>query len=132
MACSDFIADFLTVIRNAANAKKDKVTIKSSNLTVRIAEILQEEGFIEAIKPFKEGNKNFARIHLKYVRGKVPAIQGIKRISTPGCRVYSGHEEIRGVHGGLGISIVSTSQGVMTGSKARKEKIGGEVLCQVW
>ena len=131
MPVTDFVADFLTVVRNASQARIDKVTVPSSNLTTRIGEILKEEGFIESIKPFSEGNKHFVRIHLKYMRKKA-AIQGIKRISTPGRRTYVGHEAIPRVQGGLGIAILSTSKGVVTDREARKAKTGGEVLCRVW
>ena len=132
MACSDFVADFLTVIRNACTAHKEAVTLRSSKNCERIAEILKKEGFIESFKPFAEGPKRFVRIHLKYMRGKKSAIQNIRKISKPGCRVYSGSETIRRVRGGLGISIVSTSKGIMTDKQARQENVGGEILCTVW
>ena len=111
MPVTDFVADFLTVIRNAAMAKKEKVTVPASKMTVRIAELLKEEGFIENTKPYSEGNKRFLRIHLKYVRGKRSAIQGLRRISKPGLRNYVGYEEIPRIQGGLGVAIVSTSLG---------------------
>lgn len=129
---TDFIADFLTHIRNASRAGKEKVTTRSSKLAVRLAEILKEESFIDNFKPFTEGNKNFIRIHLKYMRGKQPAIQGIKRISKPGLRIYVGSGEIPRVVGGLGVSIVSTSKGVLVDREARKVRVGGEVICKVW
>ena len=132
MPVTDFVADFLTVVRNASNAKKDKVTIPASKMTVRIAEILKEEGFVENAKPFTEGKKNFIRIHLKYVRGKRGAIQGLRRISKPGRRFYVSSEEIPRVQGGLGIAIVSTSKGILTDRQARQAKSGGELLCTVW
>jgi len=132
MSCSDFVADFLTVIRNAAQAHKEVVTLRSSKSCEQIAEILKTEGFIGNCKTFSEGPKRFLRIHMKYLRGKKPAIQGIKKISKPGCRVYSGSEEIRKVRAGLGIAILSTSKGVMTDRQARQEKVGGEILCAVW
>lgn len=132
MPVTDFVADFLTIIRNASRAHKDKVTAGSSKLTLKIAEILKEEGFVENVKPFTEGNKRFIRIHLKYVHGKRPAIQGLRRISKPGRRTYLGAEEIPRVQGGLGVAIVSTSKGVLTDQKARQEKVGGELLCTVW
>ena len=133
MACSDFIADFLTAIRNAAQAKKDKLTVPASTLTVRIAEILKEEGFIENVKPFSEGHKNFVRIHLKYLPGgKRAAIQGLKRISKPGLRRYLGYQEIPKVLGGLGVTILSTPRGVLADKQARELKVGGEILCTVW
>lgn len=134
MSCYDFIGDFLTSIRNASTAHKDKVTIPSSILTVRIAELLKEEGFIENVKPFSDGHKNFVRIHLKYLSagGKRPAIQGLKRISTPGLRRYVGYQNIPKVLGGLGVAILSTPKGVMTDRQARELKAGGEILCTVW
>ena len=133
MSRYDFIGDFLTSIRNASKAHKEKVTAPASVLTVRIAELLKSEGFIENVKPFSDGNKNFVRIHLKYLPGgKKSAIQGLKRISTPGLRRYVGCDEIPKVLGGLGVVILSTPQGVLTGKKAREVKAGGEILCTVW
>ena len=132
MPVTDFVADFLTVIRNASKAKKDKLTTPSSRMAAKIADILKEEGFVENVKPFAEGKKNYLRIHLKYIRGKQPAIQGLKRISKPGRRVYVNSEEIPRVQGGLGIAIVSTSKGILTDKQARQQKAGGELLCSVW
>jgi len=132
MSCSDFVADFLTVIRNATVAHKEVVTLKSSKACEQIAEILKSEGFIGNCKTFSEGPKKFLRIQMKYLRGKKPAIQGIKKISKPGCRVYSGCEDIKKVRSGLGIAIISTSKGVMTDRQARQAKVGGEILCTVW
>ena len=131
MPVTDFVADFLTVVRNASKARKEKVTVPSSNMTKKIAEILKEEGFVESVKPFSEGCKQFVRIHLKYIRKK-PAIQGLRRISTPGRRVYVGTDEVPRVQGGLGVAIVSTSKGILTDHQARKTKVGGELLCAVW
>jgi small subunit ribosomal protein S8 len=133
MSRYDFIGDFLTSIRNASKARKDKLTAPASVITVRIAELLKEEGFIENVKPFNDGNKNFVRIHLKYLSaGKRAAIQGLKRISTPGLRRYVGYEDIPKVLGGLGVVILSTPKGVLTGKKAREIKAGGEIICTVW
>lgn len=133
MSRIDFIADYLTAIRNAARAKKEKLTVPASVLTVRIAEILKEEGFIENVKPFSEGNKNFVRIHLKFLAGgKKPAIQGLRRISKPGLRHYVGYQDIPKVLGGLGVAILSTPKGVVSDRQARELKVGGEVLCTVW
>ncbi len=132
MPVTDFVGDFLTVIRNASRARKEKVTLPASNMTVRIAEILKEEGFIESTKAFSEDNKRFVRIHLKYICGKKPAIQGLRRISKPGRRRYLGYQEIPRVQGGLGVAILSTSKGVVTDQSARKTKMGGELLCTVW
>lgn len=133
MSRYDFVGDFLTSIRNAVKAHKDKLTVPASVITVRVAELLKQEGFIENVKPFSDGNKNFVRIHLKYLAGgKKPAIQGLKRISTPGLRRYVGYEEIPKVLGGFGVAILSTPKGVLTGKQAREAKAGGEVLCTVW
>jgi len=132
MPRTDFIADFLTMIRNASKAGKDKVTSPSSRMALRIAEILKEEGFVDQVKPFAEGSKNYVRVHLKYIRGKKAAIQGIKKISKPGLRRYVNAESIPKVQGGLGIAIVSTSKGIVTDRHARQQKIGGELICTVW
>ena len=132
MPCTDPIADYLTVIRNASKAHKDKVTMPASNMTARISEILKTEGFIDNVKVFSEGPKKFIRLHLKYIQGKKPAIRGIRRISKPGIRTYVGSEEIPRVQGGLGIAIVSTSKGILTDREARHSKVGGELICKVW
>ena len=129
---TDFIADFLTVVRNASRARKDKVTARASKLAVRLAEILKAEGFIESYKFFSEGNKQFIRMHLKYLRGRQPVIQGIQRVSTPGRRIYVGSEEIPRVLGGLGIAVISTSKGVLVDREAKKARVGGELICKVW
>jgi small subunit ribosomal protein S8 len=132
MPITDFVGDFLTVVRNASRAKKDKVTARASNLAVQVAEILKKEGFIESFKPFNEGNKRFIRIELKYIRGRQPAIQGIQRVSKPGRRIYVGCEEIPRVVGGLGVAVVSTSKGLLVDREARKARVGGEFICKVW
>ena len=132
MPVTDFVGDFLTVIRNASKAHKEKVTLPASKLTVKIAELLKTEGFVDNVKPFTENKKQFVRIHLKYMQGKRPAIQGLKRSSTPGLRRYVGSMEIPRVQGGLGVAIVSTSKGILTDHDARKSKLGGELLCTVW
>ncbi|MBI3306729.1 MAG: 30S ribosomal protein S8 [Candidatus Omnitrophica bacterium] len=132
MPCTDFIGDFLTVIRNASKARKEKVTAHASNMAIKIAEILKEEGFVENVKVFTEGKKRSIRLHLKYIHGRKPAIQGLQRISTPGRRWYVGSEEIPRVQGGLGVAIVSTSKGVLADAKARQMNLGGELICKVW
>ena len=132
MPVTDFVADFITVIRNASRAHKDKVSMPVSNLTLKIAELLRSEGFIDNVKAFTEDKKQFVRVHLKYVQGKRPAIQGLCRISKPGRRRYVAHDEIPRVQGGLGVAIVSTSKGLLTDRDARKSKLGGELLCTVW
>ena len=131
MPVTDFVADFLTVIRNASMARKEKVTIPASGMTAKIAEILKEEGFVENVKPFSEGTKRFIRIHLKYIR-KRPAIQGLKRISKPGRRVYLRRHEIPKIQGGMGTAVISTPNGIMTDIEARDEGLGGEFVCRIW
>lgn len=127
---SDFIADFLTVIRNASQAKHEKVTISTSNLTAKIAEILKREGFIDNYRMIEEGNKRYIRLHLRYI-GKDPAIRSIQRLSKPGRRMYAGYKDLPRVQGGLGIAIISTSRGLVTDKDARRDKLGGELICTV-
>jgi small subunit ribosomal protein S8 len=128
----DPIADFLTRIRNANMKKKEKVDIPFSKIKTEIARVLKEEGYIANYKSVhNEAKGGFVRVFLKYSdAGGV--LQGLKRVSRPGKRVYSGCENIPSVRGAFGTSILSTSRGVMTDAKAKKEKVGGEVLCQVW
>lgn len=129
---TDPIADFITVIRNAQRARKDRVTARASKITAEIAKILKEERFIEAFKIVEEGPRRFCRIQLKYLKGGAPAIRALKRISKPGRRVYVGADEIPNVLRGIGSSILSTPRGVLSGREARKQRVGGEVLCEVW
>ena len=132
MAQSDFIGDFLTVLRNASRARKDKITVPTSHLTTRLAEILQEEGFIQSYRLMEENHVPFLRIQLKYTDKHEPVMIGIKRVSRPGLRIYNGTEKLPRVDGGLGVAIVSTSKGMMTNKKARQLKLGGEIICHVW
>ena len=129
---SDPIADMLTRIRNALAARHPKVDVPSSKLKMEIARILKEEGYILNFKLVEEGAAKIIRIYLKYTVANAPVISHIQRISKPGCRIYSGSKGVPKVLGGLGISIVTTSKGVMTGMEARKAGVGGEVLCQLW
>ncbi len=129
---TDPIADMLTRVRNALTARHPKVDVPASHLKTEIARILKEEGFIMNYKLTEEGAKKFIRIYLKYTVGNVPVISRIERVSRPGCRVYVGSKTVPRVLGGLGINILTTPRGVMTGSTARKEGVGGEVLCHVW
>ncbi|MBI4394636.1 MAG: 30S ribosomal protein S8 [Candidatus Omnitrophica bacterium] len=131
-APTDPIADFLTQIRNASCTGKQSVTIPASKLTLKIAEILKREGFIENFKVGEEGVKRFVRIHLKYSKGKQSAIQSLVRISKPGLRQYVNCQEVPRVLGGLGVAILSTSKGILTDREARTQKLGGELLCKVW
>jgi small subunit ribosomal protein S8 len=129
---TDPIADMLTRVRNALGAKHAKVDVPASNLKVEIARILKAEGFILNYKVIGEGAHRAIRIYLKYGPNGEKIINTIDRVSKPGCRVYVGREDIPSVLGGLGINIVSTSTGVMTGREARRRGIGGEVLCRVY
>ncbi len=129
---SDPIADMLTRVRNAITARHPKVDVPASKLKAEIARILKEEGYIANYKVAEEGVKKVIKIYLKYAPDNSPVIQKIERVSRPGCRNYAGKNEIPRVQGGIGISILTTAQGVMTGRRARKEGVGGEVLCKVW
>lgn len=129
---TDPVADMLTRVRNAINARHPKVDVPASKLKTEIARILKEEGFIMNYKLTEEGAKRFIRIYLKYTPGNVPVISRIERVSRPGCRVYVGSKDVPRVLGGLGVNILTTPRGVMSGASARKEGVGGEVLCQVW
>jgi small subunit ribosomal protein S8 len=132
MSLTDPIANYLTVIRNAIQAKHQKVDIPSSKLLVEITKLLKDEGYITNFKVTEEGSKAILRIYLKYGPKGERVISGLQRISRPGCRVYSSKHRIPSVLGGLGISVISTPKGVLTGSHARKEGVGGEVLCSIW
>ena len=131
MHTTDPIADMLTRIRNANAAKHICVDVPASNVKKAIAEILLEEGYIKNYQIIEDGKQDIIRISLKY-NGKERAISGIKRVSTPGLRIYKNKEELPKVLKGLGIAIVSTSKGIMTDKKARKENVGGEVMAFVW
>ena len=131
MNISDPIADMLTRIRNASRARHVEVAIPASRTKLAIARILKEEGFIEDFSEAQAGPRKDITIRLKYV-GKVPVVSGLKRISKPGLRVYASKTEIPRVLGGLGVVVISTSQGIMTGAQARKGQLGGEVLAYVW
>ena len=132
MQISDVIADMLTRIRNANNAKHETVDVPASNLKKAIADILKEEGYIAGYQIVEDGKQGIIRITLKYGRGKQRVIQGLRRISKPGLRIYSNCEDMPKVMNGLGIAIVSTSKGIMTDKKARELNVGGEVLAFVW
>jgi small subunit ribosomal protein S8 len=128
---TDPIADMLTRIRNAIRARHPKVDVPASNLKTEIARILKEEGYILNYKVAEEGVKKVIKIYLKYQPNTKPVISELTRVSRPGCRVYVAHDEIPPVLGGLGINILTTPRGVMTGRDARKQSVGGELLCQV-
>jgi len=130
---TDPIADMLTRIRNAARARHARADMPASKLKVEIARVLKEEGYIATYKLVDESKvKKTLRVFLKYTPEKRSVISNLRRVSRPGCRVYVGKAEIRPVVGGLGISILTTPRGVMTGRAARRSGLGGELLCEVW
>ena len=132
MQMSDVIADMLTRIRNANDAKHLTVDVPASNMKRAIADILLEEGYIKAFQVIEDGKQGIIRISLKYGEGKSKIIHGLRRVSKPGLRIYASCEDMPRVMNGLGIAIVSTSKGVMTDKKARLANVGGEVLAFVW
>ena len=132
MHITDTIAAMLTRIRNANSAKHDTVDIPASNMKKAIAQILLDEGYIKSFTVVEDGKQGTIRVVLKYGQGKTPVIQGLRRVSKPGLRVYAGADELPKVLKGLGIAIISTSKGVMTDKKARANHVGGEVLAFVW
>ena len=132
MQITDTIADMLTRIRNANSAKHDTVDIPASNMKKAIAQILVDEGYIKGFQVIDDGKQGVIRMTLKYGENKTPVLTGLRRVSKPGLRIYSNCEDMPKVMKGLGIAIVSTSKGVMTDKKARKENVGGEVLAFVW
>ena len=132
MAMSDPIADFLTRIRNAGMAYHDKVEVPASRVKKDIAELLKSEGFIKDVEYIADNKQGIIRMYLKYGPNRERVITGLKRISRPGLRVYAKRDEIPKVLGGLGIAVISTSRGIMSDKQARKEGLGGEVLCYIW
>ena len=132
MQISDVIADMLTRIRNASDAKHETVDVPASNVKKAIADILVNEGYVKGWQLIEDGKQGIIRITLKYTVGKQKAIRGLRRVSKPGLRIYSSCEDMPKVMNGLGIAIISTSKGIMTDKAARAAKIGGEVLAFVW
>ncbi len=132
MSVSDPIADMLTKVRNAAMARHEKVDIPTSKLKLEIVKILKTEGYIKNFKKTTQDNLNIIRIFLKYDDANESVIHGLKKVSTPGRRVYSGYKDLPRVFNGYGTVIVSTSNGVTTGKKAAEKMIGGELICTVW
>ena len=128
----DPIADMLTVIRNAQAVKKDTVVVPFSNLKYEIARILEKNGFVDKVAKEGRKTKRAIMITLKYGEAKEPAISGLKRISKPGQRIYKKFKELKSVKSGFGIAIISTSKGLMRDKEARKQKLGGEIICEVW
>lgn len=131
MSFTDPVADFLTRIRNGIKARQQKIDAPASKLKLEIARILKEEGYVANFKATEEDGKKIIRVYLKYGADNQAAINHVQRVSRPGCRVYVGKNEIPRVLGGLGINILTTPKGVMTGRQARKEGLGGEILCEV-
>lgn len=129
---SDPIADLLTRIRNGSRAEHEKVDIPSSKMKVRMAEILKDEGFIKNFRVLDDTKQGTLRVYLKYGPGNEKVISGLVRVSTPGRRVYVTHDKIPSILGGMGVTLISTSRGVLTDRDARKEHVGGEVLAYVW
>jgi len=132
MSFTDPVADFLTRIRNGIKARHQKVDDPASKLKLEIARVLKEEGYIANFKATEEDGKKLVRVYLKYSQDNQAAINDIRRISRPGCRVYVNRNEIPRVLGGLGISILTTPRGVCSGKQARKQGVGGEVICEVY
>ena len=132
MSLTDPVSDFLTRVRNAIKARQQKVDIPHSKLKAEMARILKEEGYIANFKTTDEEGHKVLRVYLKYSSDNSSPMSDLKRVSRPGCRVYVGHDEIKRVQGGFGISILTTPRGVMTGRQARREGVGGEILCDVW
>jgi len=132
MSLTDPVADFLTRIRNALRAKHQKVDVPASKLKLELARILKEEGYIANYKATEEQGHKLVRVYLKYGPDEAATISNVTRVSRPGCRVYVGRDEIPRVLGVMGINILTTPKGVMTGRQARKEGVGGELLCEIW
>ena len=132
MSASDPVADMLTKVRNAAMARHEKGDVPASKLKLEIVKILKTEGYIKNFKKVQEEGKNILRIFLKYDDDNNPVIHGVKKISTPGRRVYSGYKDLPRVYNGYGTIIVSTSAGVTTGKKATEKMVGGELVCTIW
>ena len=132
MQITDTIADLLTRIPNANSAKHDSVEIPSSNMKKAICQILLDEGYIKSFTVVEDNKQGMIKVTLKYGEGKTPVIQGLRRVSKPGLRIYRNVEDMPKVMKGLGVAIISTSKGVMTDRQARKEHVGGEVLAFIW
>lgn len=132
MSMTDPIADLLTRIRNANTAKHEWVDIPSSKMKLEMVKIMKEEGFIKDYKLSQDNKQGILRVYLRYSSREEPVIAGLRRISKPGRRIYVGSDEIPQVMGGVGIALLSTPRGILTDLKAKKEKVGGEVLCYVW
>lgn len=132
MSVTDPIADMLTVIRNGCKAKHKKVEVPASRVKSELLKVLLRERFVSNYRYIEDTKQGKLRIYLKYTEDEKSVIVGLRRVSRPGLRIYKGADEVPSVRGGLGVAILSTSQGIMTGADARKRRIGGEVVCHVW
>ena len=132
MTMTDPIADMLTRVRNAVQARHDSTEMPSSNMKVAIAKVLRDEGFIKGYQVLEDRPHRTLRIDIQYTGKKEPVLTGIRRISKPGLRVYAKVSEIPRVYGGLGVAVISTPKGVMSGKQARRLNVGGEIICHVW
>ncbi len=129
---TDPIADYLTRIRNGIQAGHDAVVVPASKMKAQLSGILKQEGYIHSFKEVEHEGRQYLIVNLKYVKDKENVIHGLRRVSRPGLRIYAGVKEIPEVHGGLGIAILSTPKGLLTGKDAKKQNVGGEILAQVW
>jgi len=132
MSMTDPVSDMLTRIRNATTVRHDRTDVPASKMKLEIAKILKQEGFIRTFKLLEEGPQGLIRIYLKYAEDGEPVIHGLRRVSTPGRRVYRAADELPKVQNGLGVAVVSTNRGVLTDEQARGLRVGGEILCEVW
>uniref|UniRef100_A0A7C3N837 Small ribosomal subunit protein uS8 n=1 Tax=candidate division WOR-3 bacterium TaxID=2052148 RepID=A0A7C3N837_UNCW3 len=134
MTITDPIADMLTIIRNAQRAKLERIVVNSSKIKKAILEIVKREGYIKDFKEFEKtgGKRKFLEIILKYDRNGLPVIHSVEKISKPGIRIYRSYKELKPVMGGMGVSIISTNKGLITDKEARRNKVGGEVICRIW
>jgi len=132
MSMSDPIADMMTRIRNAVQRRQAHVIMPGSKIKASIAQILQDEGYIGGFEVIEDGQRSSLRIHLRYINGREPVISHLERVSKPGRRVYAKSRDVPWVLSGMGVAILTTPMGVMTGREARKQRVGGEVLCYIW
>lgn len=132
MGVTDPIADMLTVMRNGSRAKKEKVDVKASGICKAILAILKQEGFIKDFKQIDDGKQGILRVYLRYTKEGMPSVTGLKRVSTPGLRIYATKDRLPVVRRGIGLAILTTSSGIMSNKDARKKGVGGEVICYAW
>lgn len=132
MSMTDPVADLLTRIRNASREGHEKVEIPASRLKANIVRVLKEEGYIKNFRLVRDQGIPMIKVFLKYTDSGEPVIQGVRRMSTPGLRRYAGYDDLRAPLNGAGVAIITTSKGILTGQKARAQKVGGEILCEVW